>query len=149
MSTYNLSTGADGKFQFISTEYTTISKTIDFSAVDTSTTPPSAGAASDILQVLTLPAGFFCLSVIAQVLTASAAAKTVDIVSALASNVATDTKTWIDNLDTATVANTINVSSFDAGRVLFASPYTMNVVLPASAFPTTGTLTLTVVGFQL
>ena len=149
MSTYNLSTGADGKFQFISTEYTTISKTIDFSAVNTATTPPSAGAASDILQVLTLPAGFFCLSVIAQVLTASAASKTVDIISALASNVATDTKTWINDLSTATVANTINASSFDDGRVLFASPYTMNVVLPASAFPTTGTLTLTVVGFQL
>jgi hypothetical protein len=149
MATYNLTTGADGKFQFISTEYTTISKTIDFSAVNTATVPPSSAAASSILQVLTLPAGFFCLSVIAEVLTASAAAKTVDVVSALASNVATDTKTWIDNLDTATVANTINVSSFDAGRVLFADPYTMNVVFPASAFPTTGTLTLTVVGFQL
>lgn len=75
MSTYNLTTGADGKFQSISTEYTTISKTIDFSAVNTATVPPSSAAASSILQVLTLPAGFLCLSVIAEVLTASAASK--------------------------------------------------------------------------
>ena len=149
MSTYNVSSGADWKFQFISTEYTTISKTIDFSAVNTSVTPATAGVGGDILQVLTLPAGFFCLSVIAQVLTASAASKTVDIISALASNVATDNKTWINDLDTATVATTINASTFDDGRVLFASPYTMNVVLPASTYPVVGTLTLTVVGFQL
>lgn len=141
-SPYNLTTGADGKFQHISTEYTVIKKEIDFSKVNLDITPigPVSGAAT--ANVLTLPAGFLCLSVIAKVKTASAAAKTVDIVDS-------GSKLWIDNLDTATVATTINASSFDDGRKVYSTQGTMNVVFPASGFPTTGTLELTVVGFQL
>lgn len=135
MATYNLTTGADGYFQKVSTEFTVLSKTVDFSKF---TTAGVAGAAGDIAQIITVPANFQIQSVSVVIGTASTTAS---------STITVEDQAAFDYVTGFAVTGAALTATTAGTPKLYSAATTINVLLGATA-PLNGIVTVYVTGFS-
>jgi hypothetical protein len=137
MATYNLSTGADGYYQKLSTELTVLSKTVDFAKF----TGSAAGADGETATIISVPANFQIQSVSVAIDTASStsgATITVEDAAGL------DYVTGFDVTQAAKTTTTAGTPKF------YVDATTVQVLLGPStgAAPANGIVTVYVTGFS-
>lgn len=137
MATYNLSTGADGYYQKLSTELTVLSKTVNFAKF----TGSAAGADGETATIISVPANFQIQSVSVAIDTASStsgATITVEDAAGL------DYVTGFDVTQAAKTTTTAGTPKF------YVDATTVQVLLGPStgAAPADGIVTVYVTGFS-
>ena len=142
MATFTLTAGIDGYFQKHSTEFTTISKTVDFSNFQ-GTSPVAAGAAADIAKIISIPANFAVQGLYAVVSTALTTSSTFLVGDA------TDADGWIISTGTATAGLKAADGAYVTANGKFYTTATDLLLTLGSTAPVTGVVTVYVVGFQL
>ena len=143
MATFTLTAGTDGYFQKHSTEFTTISKTVDFSNFQ-GTSPVAAGVAADIAKIISIPANFAVQALYAVVSTALTTSSTFLVGDA------TDPDGWISaSAGTATAGPKAADGAYVVANGKFYATATDLLLTLGSTAPVTGVVTVYVVGFQL
>jgi hypothetical protein len=157
MSTYSLVTGGDGYPQRLSTELTVIKKKVDFAFVNGtvtaysngvvgSTVAPTGPATADAqtIAVISIPAGFVCHSVAAEILTSGTAGSHFAIQDGTAGIV------WVASSAADAAVGTVTESTHVPH--LYASETTMDVYVGVAGgsadFPTSGQIEVVVTGFS-
>jgi len=137
MATYNLSTGSDGYYQRGSTEYTVLSKTVDFAKF----TGSAAGADGETATIISIPANFQIQSVSVAIGTPSTTASSAITVEDAAG---TDYVTSFDVTQAITVTATGGTPKF------YNAATTIQVLLGPSTTvaPLNGIVTVYVTGFS-
>jgi hypothetical protein len=142
MATFTLTAGTDGYFQKHSTEFTTISKTVDFSNFQ-GTSPVAAGVAADVAKIISIPANFAVQGLYAVVSTALTGSSTFLVGDA------TDVDGWIISTGTATVGLKAADGAYVTANGKFYTTATDLLLTLGSTAPVAGVVTVYVVGFQL
>lgn len=142
MAIFTLTAGTDGYFQKHSTEFTTISKTVDFSNFQ-GTSPVAAGVAADVAKIISIPANFAVQAVYAVVSTALTTSSTFLVGDTTANG-------WITaTAGTATAGLKAADGAYVAANGKFYTTATDLLLTLGSTAPVTGVVTVYVVGFQL
>jgi hypothetical protein len=142
MATFTLTAGTDGYFQKHSTEFTTISKTVDFSNFQ-GTSPVAVGVAADIAKIISIPANFAVQAVYAVVSTALTTSSTFLVGDATNNG-------WITaSAGTAAVGLKAADGAYVTANGKFYTTATDLLLTLGSTPPVTGVVTVYVVGFQL
>lgn len=141
-SPFTLTTGTDGYFQKHSTEFTTISKTVDFANFQ-GTSPALAGAATEVAKIISIPANFAVQALYAVVSTALTASSTFIVGDV------TDVDGWIISTGTATAGLKVADGAYVAANGKFYLTATDLQITLGATPPIVGVVTVYVVGFQL
>ena len=142
-SPYTLTAGTDGYFQKHSAEFTTISKTVDFSNFQ-GTSPAAAGLTTEVAKIISIPANFAVQGLYAVVSTALTTSSTFLVGDA------TDNDGWI-TASAGTASATLKAADgayVTANGKFYTTATDLLLTLGATA-PVTGVVTVYVVGFQL